>query len=162
MHLLCYIRAMLLDSALVPETIIKPRSFAGLMSVYESNYLRLLNLIPEIERLDGCYRSHVAGDCDLHLDILERERYTLTMSMTYYFANESGLVADPDMLVRVYFDGQLAEAMSFGKDHRHAQFRRLFLAHREELGERWSRNVLLNKWLEYLMDQGHLILEQLA
>ncbi len=160
--MLCYIRAMFLDSRLVPETIIKPRSFVGLMSVYESNYLRLLNLIPELERLDGCYRSRVAGDCDLHLDILERERYTLTMSMTYYFANESGSVADPDMLVRVYLDGQLAEAMSLGKDHRHVQFRRLFRAHREKLAERWTRNVVLNKWLEYLMDQGHLILEQQA
>jgi len=153
---------MLLDSRLVPETIIKPRSFAGLMSMYESNYLRLLNLIPELERIDGCYRSRVAGECDLHLEILQRERYTLTMSMTYYFSNETEIVADPDMLVRVYFDGQLAEAMSLGKDHRHVQFRRLFRAHGNELGRRWTRNLILNKWLEYLLDQGHLILEQLA
>ena len=153
---------MLLDSRLVPETIIKPRSFAGLMSIYESNYLRLLNLIPELERLDGCYRSRVAGECDLHLEILQRERYTLTMSMTYYFGNETELVADPDMLVRVYFDGQLAEAMSLGKDHRHVEFRRLFRAHANELGRRWTRNLILNKWLEYLLDQGHLILEQRA
>ena len=122
----------------------------------------MLNLIPELERLDGCYRSRVAGDCDLHLEILQRERYTLTMSMTYYFSNETEIVADPDMLVRVYFDGQLAEAMSLGKDHRHVQFRRLFRAHGNELGRRWTRNLILNKWLEYLLDQGHLILEQLA
>lgn len=153
---------MLLDSRLVPETIIKPRSFAGLMSMYESNYLRLLNLIPELERIDGCYRSRVAGECDLHLEILQRERYTLTMSMTYYFSNETEIVVDPDMLVRVYFDGQLAEAMSLGKDHRQVQFRRLFRAHGNELGRRWTRNLILNKWLEYLLDQGHLILEQLA
>ncbi|MCH7981240.1 MAG: DUF1249 domain-containing protein [Proteobacteria bacterium] len=132
------------------------------MSMYESNYLRLLNLIPELERIDGCYRSRVAGECDLHLEILQRERYTLTMSMTYYFNNETEIVADPDMLVRVYFDGQLAEAMSLGKDHRHVQFRRLFRAHGNELGRRWTRNLILNKWLEYLLDQGHLILEQLA
>jgi len=153
---------MLLDSRLVPETIIKPRSFAGLMAVYESNFLRLLNLIPELERLDGCYRSRVAGDCDLHLEFLHRERYTLTMSMTYYFSNETEIVADPDMLLRIYFDGQLAEAMSLGKDHRHVEFRRLFRAHGNELGRRWTRNIILNKWLEYLLDQGHLILEQLA
>lgn len=132
------------------------------MSMYESNYLRLLNLIPELERIDGCYRSRVAGECDLHLEILQRERYTLTMSMTYYFSNETEIVVDPDMLVRVYFDGQLAEAMSLGKDHRQVQFRRLFRAHGNELGRRWTRNLILNKWLEYLLDQGHLILEQLA
>jgi len=151
---------MLLDSILVPETIIKPRSFAGLMSVYESNYLRLLNLIPELERIDGCFRSRVVGDCDLHLEILERERYTLTLSLTYYFATDDGRVADPDMLIRVYLDGRVAEAMSLGSEHRHVEFRRLCRAHGEELSERWTRNVILNKWLEYLLDQGHLVLEQ--
>ena len=153
---------MLLDSRLVPETIVKPRSFVGLMSLYESNYLRLLHLIPELGRLDGCFRSRVAGDCDLHVDILERERYTVTMALTYYFEADTGRIADPDMLVRVYLDGQLAEAMSLGNNHRHVQFRRSFLAHEKELSERWTRNVILNKWLDYLLDQGHLVLEQLA
>ena len=153
---------MLLDSRLVPQTNVTPRSFVGLMSVYESNYLRLLNLIPDLRRLDGCYRSRVAGDCDLHLDILKRERYTLTLALTYYFETDSGRVADPDMLVRVYLDGQLAEAMCLGEDHRDADFRRLWRSHGGELGERWTRNVILNKWLEYLLDQGHLVLEEQA
>ena len=132
------------------------------MSVYESNYLRLHNLIPELRQLDGCYRSRVAGECDFHLDILKRERYTLTMALTYYFETDSGRTADPDMLVRVYLDGQLAEAMSLGEDHRDVEFRRLCRPHDGELGERWARNVILNKWLEYLLDQGHLVLEQQA
>ncbi len=59
---------MLLEYQLVPETIARPRSFAGLMSLYESNYLRLQQLVPELERLDGYYRSRVAGACDLHVD----------------------------------------------------------------------------------------------
>ncbi len=150
----------MLDSILVPETIIKPRSFAALMSVYESNFLRLLHLVPDLEQLDGCYRSRVAGDCDLYLEIIERERYTLTMSLTYYFETGAGLKADPDMLVRVYLDGRLAEAMSLGRDPHDAEFRRACRAHGKELGERWEQNVVLNKWLEYLLDQGHLVLEQ--
>jgi uncharacterized protein YqiB (DUF1249 family) len=153
---------MLLDSLLVPETEIKPRSFVGLMSVYESNYLRLLNLIPELEQLDGCFRSRVAGDCDLHLEILERERYTITLSLTYYFDDGQQRIAEPDMLIRLYTDVRLAEAMSLGKGHRHVAFQRLVTSRGRELGERWTRNVILNKWLEYLLDQGHLILEQRA
>ena len=53
---------MLLDTYLVPEAIAKPRSFVGLMALYESNFLRLLRLVPELDRLDGCFRSTVAGD----------------------------------------------------------------------------------------------------
>ena len=151
---------MLLDYQLVPQTIIKPKSFVGLMALYESNYLRLLNLIPELERLDGCFRSRVAGDCDLHVEILERCRYTVTLSLTYYFENGDGRVADPDMTVRAYLDGRLAEAMSLCGQHRHAELRRLAKQHAKELDRRWQRNIVLNKWLEYLSDQGHLILER--
>ncbi|NIV19011.1 MAG: DUF1249 domain-containing protein [Woeseiaceae bacterium] len=136
---------MLLDSQLVPQTIVKPKSFVGLMALYESNYLRLRQLIPEIDQLDGCYRSRVAGDCDLHVDILERCRYTVTLSLTYRFNDGMERVADPDMAVRVYLDGRLAEAICLC----------------ERLETRWKRNIVLNKWLEYLTDQGHLILERL-
>lgn len=151
---------MFLDSSLVPETVIKPRSFVGLMSLYESNFLRLLQLIPDLEHTDGCYRSRVAGDCDLWVEVLDHSRYTVTLTLTYYFETDEGRTADPDMLVRAYLDGRLAEAMSLASDHRHAAFRRLVRAHRAELDRRWQRNIILNKWLDYLREQGHLILER--
>ena len=152
----------MLDSRLVPETIISPRSFVGLMSVYESNYLRLLHIVPDLDRLDGCYRSRVAGDCDLHLEIMERSRYTVTLTLTYYFEGEDGRIADPDLLVRAYLDGQLAEAMNLGGvdgEYRHAELRRLVRTECRELDARWTRNMVLNKWLDYLIEQGHLILD---
>ena len=151
---------MLLDCQLVPETIAKPRSFVGLMSLYESNYLRLQQLIPELDRLDGYYRSCVAGDCDLHVEIIERSRYTVTLSLSYFFYECERRIADPDMQIRAYLDGQLVEAMSLRGDHRHAEVRRLSRLHGQELDARWRRNTVLNKWLEYLMDQGHLVLER--
>ncbi len=131
-----------------------------MMALYESNYLRLKYLVPELDRIDGCYRSSVAGDCQLHVDILERCRYTVTLSLTYFFDVNGEQVADPDMIVRAYLDGRLAEAMSIAGDHRHAALRRFARKHRAELDARWRRNVVMNKWLEYLIDQGHLVLER--
>ena len=159
---LCYIRSMLLDHEIVPEAVARPGSFIGLMSVYESNYLRLLQLIPELERLDGHYQSRVAGDCNLHVEILERSRYTVTLSLTYFFVEGGTRVADPDMKIRVYLDGHLAEAVRLASDSetRHVALRRLWCRHRDELDIRWRRNIVFNKWLEYLTDQGHLILER--
>lgn len=151
---------MLQEYLLVPETIIRSKSFVGLMSLYDSNFLRLQQLIPEIARLDGCFRSRVAGNCDLHVEILERSRYTVTLSLSYHFDEDGEHVSDPDMTIRVYLDGQMAESMAFGAEHRHTVFRRLSPLHREEVDSRWHRNIILNKWLEYLMDQGHLILER--
>lgn len=158
--MLCYIDYMLFDHELVPQAAVKPRSFIGLMSIYESNYLRLLRVIPEIERLDGYYRSRVAGDCSLHLEIIERSRYTVTLSLSYYFYENGKRIADPDLKIRVYLDGHLAEAMSLVGSHRHMALRRLCREYRCELDVRWRRNIVLNKWLEYLVDQGHLILER--
>ncbi|NIM21293.1 MAG: DUF1249 domain-containing protein, partial [Candidatus Latescibacteria bacterium] len=68
----------------------------------------LKQLIPELDRLDGYYRSRVAGDCDLHVEILERSRYTISMSLSYYFYEDGVRIADPDMKVKVYLDGQMA------------------------------------------------------
>ena len=150
---------MLRDYLLVPETIVRPNSFVGLMSLYESNFLRLRQLIPELKRLDGCFRSRVAGNCDLHLEILERSRYTVTLSLSYWFYEGGERIADPDMTVRVYLDGQMAESMAFCGEQRGSELGRLARLHRAELDARWHRNIILNKWLEYLMDQGHLILE---
>lgn len=130
------------------------------MALYESNFLRLLHLIPELERLDGCFRSRVAGDCDLHVDIMERSRYTVTLSLTYFFESDDGLLAEPDILVRAYLDGQLAEAMNVANGKRHSVLTRLVRQLGAELDERWARNVVLNKWLDYLIEQGHLVLER--
>ncbi len=156
----CYIDSMYLDSRIVPQTVVKPGSFVGLMALYESNYMRLLRLIPELERLDGCFSSRVAGDCELYVEFIEHSRYTVTLSLTYRFETDDGVLADPDMTVRAYLDGQQAEVMAIGNWKRHAELRRLVLEHKRELDIRWRRNVILNKWLEYLSDQGHLLLER--
>ena len=151
---------MLVKKRLIPGFTAKPQSFIGLMGLYEDNFNRLQRLIPELQRLDGCYRSRVPGDCDLYLEIIERSRYTITFSLTYFFVGEQLRVADPDLKVRAYLDGRLAEAMSLCGVHRHEELRRLAKMHRSEINLRWHRNIILNKWLEYLLDKGHLLLEK--
>lgn len=146
---------MIADSLILPQTIVRPRSFAGLMTLYESNYLRLLRMAPALPDMRGEHVSRVDGDCDLHLCVLERTPYTATLSMTYRFEEAGGAVADPDLTVRVYFDGGLAEAMHLAEQHHHELFRRLASEFRRELDSRWARNVMLNKWLEYCLDRGH-------
>jgi uncharacterized protein YqiB (DUF1249 family) len=151
---------MLLEHQIVPQADARPRSFVGLMSLYESNYLRLQQLIPDIERLDGYFQSRVAGDCDLHIEIIDKSRYTVTLGLSYFFYDGDQRISDPNMIVRAYHDGELAEAMSYNGESRHSEFRRLSRSCRYELNRRWHRNILLNKWLQYLMDQGHLVLER--
>ncbi|RPH54218.1 MAG: DUF1249 domain-containing protein, partial [Lysobacterales bacterium] len=82
----------------------RPGSFVSLMSLYESNYIRLAWLAPRLESIHGSLLSEVEGDCPLHLSVDERSRYTTTLRLTYRFEEPTGVIADPDLLIRVYHD----------------------------------------------------------
>ncbi|CAN5321764.1 DUF1249 domain-containing protein [soil metagenome] len=143
------------DGTIAPQCFLRPQSFAGLMTLYESNYIRLYSLIPDLDELIGEALSTSRDDCDLHLKLEERTRYTTTIHLTYYFSTIVGWQADPDLRIRVYRDARLAEAMACSRRHRHAALTRFEAQQNRELPHRWSRNMLLNKWLEYCIDRGH-------
>lgn len=148
--------SMLVDSLLVPECIYRPGSFTGLMTIYESNYLKLDQLIGELSPDRALWISQTPGDCDLHLEYLSREPYTTTLKLTYWFEDAAKeLVPDPDLTVRIYHDARLVEAAAARDTHRHHLLRQLAQAHSEELDRRWRHNIMLNKWLDYLLETGH-------
>lgn len=147
--------AMLVDSLIVPQCVYRPGSFTGLMTIYESNYLKLHQLADVDAETTPAQVSHVPDDCELHLDVLRTERYTTTLRMTYWFVESGERVADPDLTVRVYHDARLVEALAARVAHRHKVLQDLDPAHAAELGRRWRVNMLLNKWLDYLLEVGH-------
>ena len=65
------------------------------------------------------------------------------------------------MRVRVYHDARLVEAQEWSPEWQaknamqHEILRRLRGAAERELDQRWARNTMLNKWLEYCSDRGH-------
>lgn len=133
----------------------RPGSFVSLMSLYESNYIRLAWLAPDLEKAEPAQISAVEGDCPLHLSIEERSRYTTTLRLTYMFEDQGGALADPDLLIRVYRDARLAEVQSCARWHRHAMLESLRSQLARDLCDRWLRNVMLNKWLDYCVERGH-------
>jgi uncharacterized protein YqiB (DUF1249 family) len=151
----------MLNDTLTPVTWrARPRSFVALMGLYESNYIRLSWLAGELVSLDGRHRSVVAGDCDLLLTMTERSPYTSTLNLTYYFSREGLPEADgglqfPDMRLRVYHDAHLAEAQDWAGTHTQPVLKALRSHAERELDQRWARNVMLNKWLEYCVERGH-------
>lgn len=133
----------------------RPASFVSLMSLYESNYIRLGWLIPALDSIAGTMISEVEGDCPLRVTIEERSRYTTTLTLTYVFEDESGVSTDPDLQIRIYHDARLAEVQSCARWHRHAMLESIRSELARALGERWLRNVMLNKWLDYCVERGH-------
>jgi uncharacterized protein len=137
----------------------KPRGFVALMSLYESNYLRLARLCGNPAQLQGERVSRVAGGCDLRLVVLERAAYTITLSMTHLFDRPlSGrdlpeLLTYPDVRVRVYCDARLVQAQHWADAPPRALPGRM--GAEREMHQRWMFNNMLNKWLEYCLELGH-------
>jgi uncharacterized protein len=150
---------MLTDTLQLVSWRSRPRSFVALMSLYESNYVRLSSLAGDLRQLADVRVSRVADDCDLRLSVTERSPYTTSLDLTYLFAEADGATTYPDMRVRVYHDARLVEAQEWAQDrtiqHEHEALRRLRGAAERELDQRWARNTMLNKWLEYCIDRGH-------
>ena len=147
---------MLVDSLLVPECVYRPGTFTGLMTLYESNFIKLHQLAATLDWPADAFISSSARDKDLYAEILRREPYTTTLRLTYWFSDSRGGTApDPDLVVRIYHDARLVEAVSSGEAHRHAKLRELARSNGAELDRRWRLNMLLNKWLDYLFEVGH-------
>ena len=131
----------------------RPRSFTGLMTLYESNFHRLgwLGLDP-LKLPDAC-RSEVEGDLPLELRVIERCRYTTVANLSYLFLAGPVPEREPGLEMRVYHDARLVEVSDLGRDPGIPQAVRAHVP--ASLDHRWARNMLLNKWLDYCLERGH-------
>jgi len=148
---------MIVDTLCVTSWRARPVSFVSLMTLYESNYIRLRALVGDVRGLAGRAVSSVPGDLDLHLEVIEHSPYTSILRLTYLFADADATVAEPDLELRVYHDARLAEASRCSTRVRHPGLAGLQDSLPNTLGERWRRNMLLNKWLDYCAERGHRI-----
>ena len=153
---------LLTDTQAVVSWRARPRSFVALMGLYESNFIRLGWLAGELGALCGRYVSALRGDCDLVLTVTERCPYTSTVNLTYLLPGADGPVVSPDLRVRIYHDAHLVEAQQWNSGHscaataaEHPLLRALRSHAERELDQRWARNMMLNKWLEYCVERGH-------
>lgn len=133
----------------------KPRRLAHLLDLYERNFQLIERLVPELELPFTTAVSRSDSDLPLHLSVLDRDRYTVTFKLTYEFTDDSGIRRQPDLVVRVYRDARVVEALSepqrphwLAKDEGDPEAGRF-------LNSQWSRNLMLGKWLEYLLEHGH-------
>lgn len=137
------------------KRILKRRSFAGLMDLYEINYGLLSRLVPCLDAIDATAMSRVSESPDLYLTVEERCPFTTTLRLTYYFAGPDGSrIADPDLQVRLYHDARQAEAVAC----RHRGFMPLQTSTGAALTAlecKWDSNLFLEKWLRYALSQGH-------
>ena len=146
-------------------------------------YRQLQLLIPDQVAHYDSFQSRVHGSPLLRMDILERHPYTHFVRLTYQFSKQDSLEIAPDAHIRVYNDARLAEATSFnhvqgfnrqahgpgqspdrspvppGGLSKGSRTRLLspssWFQPLQVLQRSWRKNQALDKWLSYLLHQGH-------
>jgi hypothetical protein len=124
------------------------RSFAGLMELYEQNYMRLRQIAPDLTVADEMI-SVVDGHQDLYLSITQRCRYTTMLRMTYRFEDAGQVLFEPDLHLKLYHDARVVEVQQF-VSRAHGP---MYIA--ELIDQKWRMNRFLYKWLGYCLYQGH-------
>ncbi|MDY6956587.1 MAG: DUF1249 domain-containing protein [Pseudomonadota bacterium] len=124
-------------------------NLASLLALYEQNYAALFHLLG----MAGPYPSGAVARPSrlpaLYLSVLERERFTTTYHLTHHFgqADESQMV--PDLQLRVYHDARQCEAIPSPAPASRRGNPMI------PMSERWTVNIMLNKWLRYCLDHGY-------
>ncbi len=146
-------------------------------------YRQLQLLIPDDIAHYDSFISRVHGSPLLRMDVLERHPYTHFMRLTYQFDNVEPPEIAPDAHIRIYNDARLAEVTSFdpeqgfkrqapgkgspldllgvnlkrtGTEQHTSETPTVALFTPSQIFQRsWRKNQALDKWLGYLLHQGH-------
>ena len=148
---------MILDHEIVPQSIAEPGSFVGLMTLYESNYIKLNYLFPKIRQYNTDKSIKSLFGNDIHLGINKKTKYTMIISMTYSFEEKEIIEYEPNLTIKIYFDSRSAEVIGVGKLNKKSRLRDITYQNKNIINQLWRRNIILNKWLDYIIDCDYSI-----
>jgi uncharacterized protein YqiB (DUF1249 family) len=139
-----------------PQSVL-PSRFEWLMGLYAENYHRLTRLFGPQRLACGSYVSSLDDGLDLRFEVVARHPYTLDLHLTYCFLDEDTGEEAPSAQIRLYTDAHMAEVLACHSDRRLARAIGLVRPSRSEFQQRVRMSSFLNRWLEYLAEQGHSI-----
>lgn len=128
-----------------------------LQEVQAEIYRQLQLLLPDQIAYYDHLASEVSGSPLLRLEVLERHKYTTFFRLTYQFREKSRTRFSPDAHIRHYHDARLAEATSFSQDQGCTRTADPAWPPRQLLQLAWRQNRALDRWLDYLLCQGHSV-----
>jgi uncharacterized protein YqiB (DUF1249 family) len=127
-----------------------------LEQVCESNYQKLFKLIPDLMAFQETAIGLAPHHTTLHLEIIERTPYTMTVELSHCFNRDREKFLAPAVKIRVYLDAQLAEVLS---DHARAGVTQVFKdpgLSLEIMNYKWRLNYFLQKWLDHCLKKDYL------
>lgn len=123
----------------------------------EANYLRLKRLFPDYESCNS--RRFAVGSEQLHLEVLERSRYT-TMFRLQSWSRAATEEAERFWLpplcldLRAYHDAAMLEVVAFQRQHRPESLNAYPNPRMHQRDEKSQQNRFLSDWLEHCLSHG--------
>jgi uncharacterized protein YqiB (DUF1249 family) len=129
-----------------------------------SNYQKLMQLIPNLARLEHTVAGCARGKPDLQLTILEKTPYTVTLQLSHCFPKQNIPIPllEPALKIRVYLDAQLAEVL---RDHVRCDASQAInnpAKSREIMDYKWTLNYFLQKWLDHCLRMRYCFHAEIA
>ena len=126
-----------------------------LEQICESNYQKLLQLIPDLLNLKETAIGLAHHTTTLHITVIESTPYTMTVELSHCFKKNLDEFLEPAVKIRIYLDAQLAEVLS---DHARASVAQVFKnpgLSKEIMNYKWRLNYFLQKWLDHCLKKDY-------
>ena len=120
-------------------------------------YKKLLVVVPDLWEISEYGKSRVEGYGDLNLGVLVVAEGYRRIALSHYCKHDSGdMIPDPDMEIGVYREWEMAEALTYQDMY---QYNDVYSGPDGQADRRYYLhcNAFLEKWLEALAEQGHLL-----
>jgi len=126
-----------------------------LEQICESNYHKLLKLIPDLLTLRETAIGLAPHNTTLHIAVIESTPYTMTVELSHCFNKNLVEYLEPAVKIRLYLDAQLAEVLN---DHVRASVAQVFKnpgLSQEIMNYKWRLNYFLHKWLDHCLKKNY-------
>ncbi|VAW84017.1 hypothetical protein MNBD_GAMMA16-214 [hydrothermal vent metagenome] len=126
-------------------------SVRRVIELYESNYTRLLIIIPSLDMTETDVDLTVPGMAGLVVRVLEHCKYTSIVELSNTYNNDARFGMNMTMTLRVYYDAQVAEVTSYQGCRR---LRSRYNYPNESMfmpKEKLQVNQFLAEWLEHCL-----------
>jgi len=124
------------------------------MRAFEMNYVRIMQLIPDLPNSGGALLfSNNSDQGQIRIELLERNPYTSKLELIHQLPALQGWVPDMRISVHVYHDAEVAEVVSY-QSQKDFEARNPYPNPRmHHPYEKAELNKFLSEWLDYCLKQ---------
>ncbi|WPE17036.1 DUF1249 domain-containing protein [Candidatus Thioglobus autotrophicus] len=125
------------------------KTYSDVSKLFESNYQKILKIIPLIEQTAHTSIIRHSNCPDLHLIVEQRFTHTGIFTLTHVLKDTTH---KPDIKFKVYFDAKLVEVLSVCNETM-LNSKHPYLTQCSDLNIQWELNLFIERWLDYCLNQ---------